>query len=130
MAAQHTPGPWTFKLSSVTASAPAGERWPVHIAHICANHVQPHHRFKSKITRVIGSVDIANAHLIAAAPELLDLAKLFERVANHEVKLAVAAGDSEAANLRGLTLAQVRAVIAKAEGRGDGEPKPEDMDPR
>ena len=61
------------------------------------------------------SIDLANAHLLASAPELHEQCKLFER--------ALASGDLSATHdgLRNCDmLAQVREVLAKADGRAEG----------
>lgn len=59
----------------------------------------------------------ANAHLIAAAPELLDLAKKFRAAVAFYVKASERDGDDEGARMKSLTLIEIDAVIAKAEGR-------------
>lgn len=57
-----------------------------------------------------------HARLIAAAPELLDWVKLFERSLVYEIAKSQKAGDDEGARLKTVTLNLVRATIAKAEG--------------
>jgi hypothetical protein len=51
--------------------------------------------------------------LIAAAPELLDLAKLLERSLVYEIRKSEKEGDDEGARMKMLTLAEVRRVISK-----------------
>jgi hypothetical protein len=58
----------------------------------------------------------ANAHLIAAAPEMYEMTKLFARYLAYEIKKQEWDGDDEGANLKSYTLAQVRAALDKAEG--------------
>jgi hypothetical protein len=61
----------------------------------------------------------ANAFLIAAAPELLDLVKLFEKSVKYYVGIdrSDAGRDEEGARAKTITLNLIRQVIAKAEGR-------------
>jgi len=59
----------------------------------------------------------ANAHLIAAAPELLAHVKLLEKTIEYEIRRSKAEGDDEGARLKTFTLYLVRDSIAKAEGR-------------
>ena len=60
---------------------------------------------------------LANARLIAAAPELLELAKLLERTVAYEIDISKGAGDDEGARMKTLTLLHVCDIIAKAEGK-------------
>lgn len=59
----------------------------------------------------------ANVRLIAAAPDLLELAKLFERSVLHYIALDMHIGDEEGARMKTVTLNMVRAVIARAESQ-------------
>ncbi len=59
----------------------------------------------------------ANSRLIAAAPEMLEQCKLFEQTIEYYIKLDMAHDDEESANLKRYSLHELRAVIAKAEGR-------------
>lgn len=54
------------------------------------------------------------ARLIAAAPELLEQAKLFERCIIYEIGVAEKRDDDEGARLKSLTLHLLREVLAKA----------------
>ena len=56
----------------------------------------------------------ANARLIAAAPELFELVKLFERTIEYEIRKSSLAGDDEGARMKAVTLGMVREVLAKA----------------
>jgi hypothetical protein len=59
----------------------------------------------------------ANAFLIAAGPELLEMAKLFEKSVEYQIRVARtdARSDEEGARLMTITLNLVRDAIAKAE---------------
>jgi hypothetical protein len=99
--ATFTPGPWVVG-SSVTAG----------------NKLEGCSIFAEKIKDQIGWMRFdldkenhANARLIAAAPELLEQCKLFEKVLTHLIN----SGDSGA----DLERDKLREVIAKAEG-GEG----------
>lgn len=61
----------------------------------------------------------ANGHLIAAAPELYDLAEQFERVAEYELRKMEREKpeDDEGIRLRSLNLNLIRETLAKARGR-------------
>lgn len=59
----------------------------------------------------------ANALLMAAAPDLLEMAKLFERCVEYEIRRSRKDGDEEGARLKTVTLNLIRNAIAKAEGR-------------
>lgn len=103
---QHTPGLWDRAADSygkvrhsrkacvyTTVREPAGDR----------------------IVTVAARIDNwADARLIAAAPELLDVARLLERTIIYEIGKDGRAGDDESARSKTLTLNYVRAVIAKA----------------
>jgi hypothetical protein len=56
------------------------------------------------------------AHMLAGAPQLLELVVLFEQVIVHEMKRCEAKGDDEGARLKILSLNMARAAIAKAKG--------------
>lgn len=58
----------------------------------------------------------ANAHLTAAAHELLTLARDYRRTIEYNVKRDMRDGDDEGASLKRFTLEHVDRVIAKAEG--------------
>ena len=106
--ATHTPGPWA--ISSVIKH---GAR--------CYRTIRQEGRFKlaevfafnecATGTEEGKAEDEANARLIAAAPELLEQCKLFEKV----LRACIMAGDSGA----DLELDKLRQVLAKAEG-GEG----------
>jgi hypothetical protein len=66
-----------------------------------------------------------NGCLFAAAYQLLEQAKLFERCLAYEIRRKAAAGDDEGARLTHMTLLLLRDVIAQAEGRNtSGLPVP------
>lgn len=91
--AEHTPGPWTNPWDHLIQGAGGAPVCEVHGQHMSAN-----------------------ARLIAAAPELLAALKL----AADAIDYAQAQVDSENDRHNLLVrLAQVKRVIAKAEGRGE-----------
>ena len=83
----HTPGPWHVKRNRVTTA----------IRDAKGHYI---------VDRVVKDRD-ANAHLIAAAPELLEALRAIVAVIDHAPDRECAAG----------VLEQARAAIAKAEGR-------------
>lgn len=95
----HTPGPWTVDHPHVRA------------AHTAAKNEGRHHSVASVSTnrRVFATGEAtANAHLIAAAPDLYNALKLAECVYRKNV---VAVGEPSS------VLDAMQAAIAKAEGR-------------
>jgi len=113
----HTPGPWYVKAPKViTAPDQRGDRLiyngiQQHIAEVF-QYRDPLHRDKDTA--------IANAHLIAASPDLLaaceELVAEFERAADEELERAMGSGvlPSEYNDTAGIAMA--RAAIAKAKG--------------
>lgn len=97
---KHTPGPWTAH----EYGSPTGH-WYVRGPR------------DEKIIHGPSLNNEANAHLIAAAPDLLEQTKLLERALLYEIKKSENDGDNEGARLKGVTLGIVREVLAKAEGR-------------
>lgn len=59
----------------------------------------------------------AHARLIAAAPELLGLARQFEAVVRWQIRKDQTDGDDEGARLKTVTLNIIQAAITKVEGR-------------
>jgi len=59
----------------------------------------------------------ANAFLISAAPDLLELAKQFKATAEYYIRESRKSSDEEGARLKTVTLNMINAAIAKAEGR-------------
>lgn len=103
MAQQHTPGPWSYdpEINRVF-SVPTN---------LCV--AAPH---------ILGNPAVmemwpADAHLIAAAPDLLALANEYRKTVAYYINLDERSGDREGAALKRLTLALIAAQIAKAEGR-------------
>lgn len=98
---KHTPGPWWVEIDDETASW--AEQWP---------------RIVSENYEVVGTeglygdfeTDCANARLIAASPELLDVVQGFRRKLSTYV--SVYPGDKELRQL----LVECDAVILKATG--------------
>lgn len=71
------------------------------------------------IERADGSGFTANctadeARLIAATPELLEQARLFEKVIEYQIRVSEKKGDDEGARLQSFTLHQLREVLVKA----------------
>lgn len=96
---KHTPGPWTVILR--------GERGTFHIP-----EAQKHEAERSDDGLDGYTVSKANAHLIAAAPELLEaLRRVLHEAYSHE---AVDCGDHCSTSC---LWCAVQAAIAKAEGR-------------
>lgn len=65
----------------------------------------------------------ANARLIAASPQLYDLAVLFRKSIEYEIRKNIDDGDDEAAKMKAVTLNIVRAALSAADGK-DAETKP------
>jgi hypothetical protein len=114
MAAKHTPGPWKAAPYSSVVGCPVSAQpdkrkntFVVAGVHGAAAEDDDERRLEVE----------ANARLIAAAPELLDLAKLFARTVVYYAGIDEKDGDDEGARLKRLALANIEAVIAKAEGR-------------
>lgn len=102
----HTPGPWkVFMGSRSIYGGPATKSKPdgVSVCVLSSPHVFPR-----------PAVVVANAHLIAAAPDLLNVVRLFLA---DELALA-ASGDCGNYDPENLLVAKAaRAAIAKAEGK-------------
>lgn len=105
---EHTPGPWRATQGDLLRVTTAKKKVPLVICGV--------HRL-GKYGGPSEGDPLANAHLIAAAPELLELAKLLARTVEYEIRRDEKKGDDEGARLKSMTLHQVREVIAKAEGR-------------
>lgn len=109
--AEHSPGPWIYTTTGPTMR---GYSQPFAVAQRGDTNL---------VCGVFGdtrgglSVAEANAGLISAAPELLELARLFESTIEYEIRKSEKDGDTEGANLKRVTLNLTRAAIAKAEGR-------------
>ena len=115
---QHTRGPWrTFER-------------PTGIEILCGDRLAPINmpsngirvaevRFK-RVGRggqfAKSKTDEANARLISAAPEMLDLLNLFERSVEYEIRSSRTDGDEEGARMKTITLNLIRACITKATG--------------
>ena len=102
--ATHTPGPWHYTLADETSSGGVygGEK--------CVCDIIPK---ELQVAYECEEVEIANANarLIAAAPELLEQCRKFEKV----LRACIMAGDSGA----DLELDKLREVLAKVDG-GEG----------
>ena len=123
-AAQHTPGPWTVGLEDSTMGVlfiqiETDERA---ICEVSATHDDTDNEFD------ILDEDRANAHLIAAAPDLLVQLKGALAVANHVIASTgidaehtalqmVANGEQLAVVLLSTLIRNAEAAVAKAEGR-------------
>lgn len=99
-AVKHTPGPWFFDGPSENLIV---WEWNNADNRICFMTSDGPAR--------------ANAHLIAAAPDLLEVATLFASSLEYLIALDRKKGDDEGASMKGITLNVVRAAIARAEGR-------------
>ena len=100
----HTPGPW--KLSLNVHDEDHGEQEYLHI--IAKKRMSDIGMIRLARHKPIRTTDLANARLIAAAPELLEQCKLFEKVLTHLIN----SGDSGA----DLERDKLREVLAKVEG--------------
>jgi hypothetical protein len=94
MSAQHTPGPW--RIDSHTEG--------VYIVNTIRSEAQP-------VARTVAPNSVANAHLIAAAPDLLNVA----HAASHALKSYEYGNASP--ELARTCAAALDEAIAKAEGR-------------
>lgn len=110
MTAKHTPGPWVIdghNLSSVIRCIrPKGHP---DARHACGDYEQ--------IATSCGENWKANAHLVAAAPDLLEMVKLLEKSLEYYIAIDQRAGDEDSARAKTITLNIVRVSISKAEGR-------------
>jgi hypothetical protein len=107
-----TPGPWRINKDSKNTGYAVVAAQPKHHGGgtaICT--VRPSLRTDDAYDEAE-----ANARLIAAAPEMYEMTKLFARYLAYEIKKQEWDGDDEGANLKSYTLAQVRAALDKAEG--------------
>lgn len=107
-----TAGPWKIEFrrgqAMIIPSAPKPSRGtPFVIAHVGTNVTSD---------AALERRD-ANAHLIAAAPELFEQVLLLEKTIEYQIRVANAKGDDEGARLQAFTLHLVREVLAKAKGR-------------
>lgn len=69
---------------------------------------------RGRLIAVMLTKDVA--HMLAAAPELLQMVILLEQVIVYEMKRCEANGDDEGARLKIISLNMTRAAIAKAKG--------------
>lgn len=107
MEAKHTPGPWKAIDDTETVAGPESGFCPYAGCGCCGS---PYLRADAE------EQQLADARLIAAAPELLTALKAAEGVLADELEARVAVGIAEyEAEVRG-PLDLVRAAIAKAEG--------------
>ena len=95
---EHTPGPWKMENSWITDQASLES---------IAKIVPKHDPYAPESER---QHDIANARLIAAAPELLEALQKIAEFANRN-------GNGYAVQLLDKSVAIAQAAIAKAEGR-------------
>jgi hypothetical protein len=105
---KHTPGPWElreYKQEKVVSS------WNVHIGEYQV-HIFPYKRIYSDDRQLSGFVQddqvMADAHLIAAAPELLEALKALETMTERHRLSGYPISDAQKA---------ARAAIERAEGK-------------
>jgi len=116
---KHTPGPWTVFIDD---SGDEWTGWPLSInapsvhedCMVVRTGGQWPYEWDYRVSRAEA---VANANLIAAAPDLLELAVLFKDSVHWEMRKRENTGDNEGMKLLGITLARIDAAIAKAEGR-------------
>lgn len=99
---RHTPGPWRFEESK-------GGAWFVYGETGDTQPIKPKIRVPKRGTKLM----IANAHLIAAAPELLEALEAMIELETHTHRLP----ESFNQNFRDGCVDDAKAVIAKAKGR-------------
>lgn len=102
---KHTPGPWDWFTGMDSNSALIKSSSPGMRFFVGANGQGFAHT-----VGLPGEEDVANANLIAAAPDLLDVARAAEAIFARQ-KWATDSNDPEAVALR-----KLRAVIARATG--------------
>ena len=103
---QHTPGPWSITNDGAWFLVMAGGVAGQIVANVNPESC-PDSRSAPAFRQMPGQ---ANAHLIAAAPELLEASK----VARHALSELIATGDRRVFEA---ALSALDAVIARAEGR-------------
>lgn len=119
---KHTPGPWEFRCE-VTPLTHKTERIEGYVSgnpKLVPKHERPHGSKNKIVTETTESVAFvhgatidemqANAHLIAAAPELLELLKSV--AANRRLL-----NDDHFSGVADKLFAQIDGVLARAEGR-------------
>lgn len=114
MAGQHTPGPWYW--FSRTINAPGEPRVEVQETEGMKFMVGANGQGFAHTVGLSGGVDVANAHLIAAAPELLEALKHVVAAERAFIEDTNGAWDDEV----GRAVIAAEAVIRKAEGRSHG----------
>jgi len=102
----HTPAPWTYKLIH------DADRNPVYVVNSGNPDIDGYHVC---VTYCDNEIDASNAHLIAAAPELLELAKLVNNGAKQSKEKDIASLDELTAWVSEIRrLAKI--AVQKAEG--------------
>lgn len=118
----HTPGPWTLKAREPKYGGweiGKTERVEVSMDAMTGRDLPPHDSFR-RIALVLGRMGAdwnaeseKDARLIAAAPELLDALKEAQRI----IRECYEEIDSGYTDSDEIVMSQIRAAIAKAEGR-------------
>lgn len=117
MKTQHTPGPWHYAdpFRLLQNSKGRGELWMRGIGNGSV------HVGYSSITPATGSKEaLANAQLIAAAPELLEACKAILECDTASEDMGGDWGTTEWCEWVGQAITQARAAIAKATGESPG----------
>lgn len=109
MKATHTLGPWSIfddpERSAVEIQAPNAAKSQIALVS------------KWRLSGPSSQDEAAaNVHLIAAAPDLLEVAKHFEACIEFEMAASRREGDDEGVRLKTISLNLTRAAIAKATG--------------
>jgi len=105
---KHTPGPWELdEMFRVIANKKGFKPSPAHTKFIVANNVY-----------ISGSREEqrANAHLIAAAPELLEACRTIDNILG-KMSPPETCGPDELSDTTDLIRYHIREAIAKAEGK-------------
>lgn len=102
---KYTPGPWYTFDNNHCIGGPESQPGYGHGVAICRMRARTREEAQ------------ANATLISASPELLDLAIKFHDVVEYQIRRAEKDGDLEGANMRTAMLFEIDSVIAKATGQ-------------
>ena len=117
--AEHTHGPWAERALNIEGVVSENYR-EISGGAECEPQTDDPSRWGYECLRIVGYISPANARLIAAAPDLLALAKQYASECGECNGTGEVDGDPERdsyARVNCPDCADIRAVIAKAEGR-------------
>lgn len=117
----HTPGPWLTRPGIFSGEIEVFPDLPDLHEHPGIDPVEVARVLEYGVDYANDDTDItnttiANACLIAAAPDMLAQCKLFEQTILHYIDVDRQSGDEEGANLKTISLNILRGVVAKTEG--------------